>query len=64
MALLDANTLLLLLNPALPAPLDKGAGKPVTDVERRIGHLIDSLQKCKTKIILLIHESHPATRMR
>lgn len=52
MALFDANTLLLLLDPTLPAPIDAVTGMPVTDVGRRINHLVSSLQKDRTKIII------------
>ena len=52
MALFDANILLLLLDPTLPAPTDTVTGKAVTDVGRRINHLVSSLQKDQTKIII------------
>ena len=52
MALFDANTLLLLLDPTLPAPVDKDIGNPVIDVERRIKHLVGLLQGNRTKIVI------------
>ena len=36
----------------MPAPIDKSTGAPVTSVERRIRHLVGSLQKSQTKIIV------------
>ena len=52
MVLFDANTLMLLLDPALPAPKDKSTGEPVTEVEKRIKHLVDTLQKRREKIVI------------
>ncbi len=52
MVLFDATILLLLLDPTLPAPTDAATGKEVTDVGRRINHLVSSLQKDRTKIII------------
>ena len=52
MVLFDANTLVLLLDPTLPAPDDKATGKPVTEVEKRIKHLVGTLQENREKIII------------
>lgn len=52
MVVFDATTLLLLLDPTLPAPLDKVTGRPVTDVGRRINYLVSLLQRDRTKIII------------
>ena len=52
MVLFDTNTLLLLLDPTLPTPVDKATGDRVTDVGRRINHLVSSLQESRTKIII------------
>lgn len=52
MALFDANILLLLLDPTLPAPIAKETGSPVADVEKRIKHLVGSLQESRTKIVI------------
>ena len=43
---------MLLLDPSLPAPVDRATGERVTEVERRIGHLVGSLHKDRTKIIV------------
>lgn len=52
MALFDASTLLLLLDPELPAPKDKATGEPVSEVEKRIRHLVGQLQQSGNKIII------------
>ena len=52
MVLFDANTLMLLLDPALPAPKDKSTGEPVTEVEKRIKYLVDTLQESREKIVI------------
>lgn len=52
MALFDANTLLLLLDSTLPPPIDRTTKKPVTEVEKRIKHLVSTLQESRKKIIV------------
>lgn len=52
MVLFDATILLLLLDPSLPAPKDRSTGNHVTDVDRRIRHLVGSLQDTRTKIVI------------
>lgn len=52
MALFDATTLLLLLDPTLPAPPDKATGTSVVNVEKRIKFLISQIQESGKKIII------------
>ena len=52
MVLFDATILLLLLDPSLPAPKDRSTGDPVPDVDRRIRHLVGSLQDSRTRIVI------------
>ena len=52
MALFDANTLMLLLDETLPSPIDRTTKKPVTEVEKRIKHLVGTLQESRKKIII------------
>jgi hypothetical protein len=51
MVVVDATTLLLLWRPDAGAPRDL-EGKPVSHVRERIEHLISTLEKTKTKIIV------------
>jgi predicted nucleic acid-binding protein len=50
--LFDANALLLLLDPKLPPPLDPVTRAPVSDVGRRINHLVNEIQREHRKIII------------
>lgn len=52
MVIFDASVLLMLLDPSLPVPMDESTGKPVTEANRRIRHLIYSLHKDRTKIVI------------
>ena len=52
MALFDANTLLLLMDPTLQPPVDKTTGAQVTEVEKRIKHLVGTLQQSQKKIVI------------
>ena len=52
MVLFDANTLVLLLDPTLSAPIDEATGEPVTEVEKRIKHLVGTLQESREKIVI------------
>ena len=52
MVIFDASTLLMLLDPSLPAPIDKSTGNPIAGAERRIRHLVSSLHKDRTKIVI------------
>ena len=52
MALFDANTLMLLLDPTLKPPIDKATGKTVTEVLKRIKHLVGTLQESRQKIVI------------
>ena len=40
------------LDPALPAPKDTSTGEPVTEVEKRIKYLVDTLQESREKIVI------------
>ena len=52
MALFDADMLLLLLDPTLPAPKDEETGIPVSDVKERLEHLVNTLHEERKKIII------------
>lgn len=52
MVLFDSTTLLLLLHPLTSAPLDRNTGKPVSDSQKRIDHLVKLLDKQGSKIII------------
>jgi predicted nucleic acid-binding protein len=51
-ALFDTTTLLLLLDPSLPAPLDKESGRSIVDVEKRISYLVGQIQEDGRKIVV------------
>jgi hypothetical protein len=48
----DAATLLLLLRPDAGRPLDPATGRPVEHVEERIAHLVQRLEKARSKILI------------
>ena len=50
-AAIDTSLLLLLLDPKTPTPND-GAGKPVSDAQQRVLHLLSELSKAKRKLII------------
>lgn len=52
MVVMDAGTLLLLLRPNVDAPRDRSTGKPVEFVEKRLAHLVTTLERAKTKIVI------------
>lgn len=52
MVVFDATTLLLLLSPNVPAPLDPTTNKPITFAKDRIDYLVKELGREKTKIIV------------
>ena len=45
MAVFDATTLLLFLEPNARAPLDPATNEPVTNAKSRNDHLIETLEK-------------------
>jgi len=52
MVVLDATTLLYLLDPDAKAPQDPQTGQPVTQVKERMEYLVATLTKQKEKIIV------------
>lgn len=52
MILFDATTILLLLHPLTPPPIDPKTGQLVVDAQKRINLLVKQLEKQKTKIII------------
>lgn len=52
MVVMDAGTLLLLFRPDVDPPVDPATGKPVEAIRERLGFLVKTLEKAKTKIII------------
>lgn len=52
MVVFDTNILLPMLWPNVPVPEDPKTGEPITDFRKRIGFLIESLEKSRTRIII------------
>ena len=52
MAVFDATTLLLFLEPDAKAPLDPTTNKPITDAKARVDYLIDTLEKRRETIVI------------
>lgn len=52
MVAFDADVLTLVLNDGASAPIDPSTGNPVTHARERVDHLIESLAKAKTRIII------------
>jgi hypothetical protein len=52
MVVFDATTLLLLLSPAVPAPVDPATGMPVEHAKERLDHLVKELEQSRTRIIV------------
>ena len=52
MAVFDATTLLLFLEPNASAPLDPATNEPVTNAKSRIDHLIETLEKRRETIVI------------
>ena len=52
MAVFDATTLLLFLEPNARAPLDPATNEPVTNAKSRIDHLIETLEKRRETIVI------------
>ena len=52
MAVFDATTLLLFLEPDASAPLDPATNEPVTNAKARIEHLIETLEKGSETIVI------------
>jgi predicted nucleic acid-binding protein len=52
MVVFDAAVLTLLLWEGSDAPLDPATQKPVTDAKKRLDHLVHTLQKTKSKILI------------
>lgn len=52
MVVFDSTTALLALRPGVNPPLDPATGKPVENAEARIAHLIETLGKERTQIII------------
>jgi hypothetical protein len=52
MVVFDSTTLLLLLSPTVPAPVDPMTQKPVAYARERIDYLVKELEKSRTKIII------------
>ena len=52
MAVFDATTLLLFLEPDAKAPLDPATNEPVTNAKSRIDHLIETLEKRRETVVI------------
>ena len=52
MAVFDATTLMLFLEPDAKAPLDPTTNKPIPNAKVRIDHLIDRLEKRRETIVI------------
>jgi len=52
MVVLDATTLLYLLDPDAKAPTDPETGQPVAGVRARVEHLIDTVAKDRHRVII------------
>jgi predicted nucleic acid-binding protein len=52
MVVFDATTLLYLLDPEAKPPTDPKTQQPVTAVQARVAHLVETLAKARTKIII------------
>lgn len=50
--LFDTNVLMLVLQPAAPAPIDPVTGERLTHVEERVNYLIRRLSKIKTDVLI------------
>jgi hypothetical protein len=51
MVVFDATILMLLLRPNAGQPTDS-SGQPITQVQERIAHLLQTLEKNRTRIII------------
>jgi hypothetical protein len=52
MVVFDATTLLILLSPTVPAPVDPTTQRPVEYARERIDYLVEELEKSRTKILI------------
>lgn len=52
MVVLDATTLLYLLDPNAKAPTDPETGQAVTDVKERVEHLVSTLEKERQRVVV------------
>jgi predicted nucleic acid-binding protein len=52
MVVLDATTLLYLLDPDAKAPTDPETGQPVAHVRERVEHLVSTLEKERQKVVV------------